>query len=203
MHSRKPAQEGQASPAVTHEPSEGDGLPGCAANYAILDQLLGTCCQELMRDYGLAATFHADLGASEPATVLAVGTIDFVGPDLRGTIGLRMTRSVVEQTYYAALGAEIEAGSMEGRDWTCELVNQLMGRLKNKLRAFRISFDMNSPKVSETAASGNLKGTLRHRFLCERGKFTGYLDVVVAPGVLLAAQEPHEPLPEEGDLLLF
>jgi hypothetical protein len=203
MHSRKPAQEAQASPAVTREPSAGDGLPGCAANYAILDQLLRSCCQELMRDYGLAPTLHADLGASEPATVLAVGTIDFVGPDLRGTIGLRMTRSVVEQTYYAALGTEIEAGSVEGRDWTCELVNQLMGRLKNKLRTFRISLDMNSPKISETASSGHLEVTLRHRFLCERGKFTGYLDVTVAPGVLFAAQDPDEPLPEEGDLLLF
>lgn len=203
MHSRKPAQEGQAAPAVTPEPSEHDGLPGCAANYAILDQLLSTCCQELMRDYGLAATFQADLGASEPATVLAVGTIDFVGPDLRGTIGLRMTRSVVEQTYYAALGSEIEAGSMEGRDWTCELVNQLMGRLKNKLRTFRISLDMNSPKVSESASSGNLAGALHHRFLCERGKFSGFLDVMVAPGALFAAQDPDEPLPKEGDLLLF
>src|SRR4051812_11724017 len=105
----------------------GEAVAGNAGNYAILDEFLRESCMDLMAGYGLPATLQADVGTSQPPTTVAMAAIDFRGRDLRGTISLRMTRSVVLETYRASLGVGVEEDSAEAMDWTCELVNQLVG----------------------------------------------------------------------------
>lgn len=174
-----------------------------ARNYAILDQLLRDCCLELMADYGLPATLAMPAPASETATDVSIAAIDFSGRDLRGTIGLRMTNSVVLETYRAAVGAAIEAGSPDASDWTCELVNQLIGRLKNKLRSYNVSFNVNTPRLLVMFPVAELERALRSRFVSDRGSFAGYLDVMIAPGFAFVDSAPEAPLVDEGDLVLF
>jgi hypothetical protein len=181
----------------------GTRIAGSARNSAILDELLRDSCLELMADYGLSAKLQADVVASHPPSVVAIAAIDFSGRDVRGTIGLRMTPNVVLETYRAALGAIIQANSAEAADWTCELVNQLIGRLKNKLRAYQVSFNVNSPRVLTSFPAAELERTLRRRFVCDGGKFAGYLDVMIAPGVVLVPHAPETALAGEGDLVLF
>src|SRR3954453_22630997 len=133
-----------------------------------------------MTDYGLAGQ-RSDWG-SETGTGGAVAAGDFSGGDVRGTIGLRMTSSVVLQTYRAALGRSIELDSPEAKDWSCELANQLIGRLKNKLRSYEVSFNVNSPRWLQIFPVAELERALRRRFICDGGNFAGYLDVMIAPG---------------------
>ncbi len=171
-------------------------------NYAILDQLLRDCCMELMADYGLPAT-PTPLSTQEPTADVAVAAIDFSGRDLRGTIGLRMTNSVVLETYRSALGVAVQQGSPAANDWTCELVNQLMGRLKNKLRSYNVSFNVNTPRLLATFPVGELERALRSRFVSDRGTFAGYLDVLIAPGFVFVDAPPEAPLVDEGELVLF
>jgi hypothetical protein len=180
----------------------GDGAM-TARNYEILDQLLRDCCLELMADYGLPATLAMPAPATDGASDVSVAAIDFSGRDVRGTIGLRMTNSVVLETYRAAVGAAIEPGSSEASDWTCELVNQLIGRLKNKLRSYSVSFNVNTPRLLVMFPVAELERALRSRFVSDRGSFAGYLDVMIAPGFTFVDSAPEAPLVDEGDLVLF
>ena len=170
-------------------------------DFTILDELLRDCCIELMADYGLPAQ-QADVG-NEPATGVAVAAVDFSGRDMRGTIGLRMTSSVVLKTYQAALGRIIELDSPEAKDWSCELANQLIGRLKNKLRSYEVSFIVNSPRWLQIFPVAELERALRRRFICDGGNFSGYLDVLIAPGFVFVPRASDAPLAHEGDLVLF
>ena len=184
-------------------PGGSDGGDASARNYAILDQLLRDCCVELMADYGLPATLVAPAAVHEPAVDVSVAAIDFSGRDLRGTIGLRMTSSVVLETYRAAVGVPVAESSADASDWTCELVNQLIGRLKNKLRSYQVSFNVNTPRLLATFPVAELEGALRSRFVSDRGAFAGYLDVMIAPGFAFVDSPPEVPLVDEGDLVLF
>jgi len=179
-----------------------DGGDTEARNYAILDQLLRDCCLELMSDYGLPAILATPV-LNEPALDVSVAAIDFSGRDLRGTLGLRMTSSVVLETYRAAVSAPVPEGSPEANDWTCELVNQLIGRLKNKLRPYHVSFNVNAPRLLATFPVAELERALRSRFVSDRGTFAGYLDVMIAPGFAFVDSPSEVPLVNEGDLVLF
>jgi hypothetical protein len=183
--------------------TEDTGQDWGARNLAILDQLLRDCCLELMADYGLPASLQSPPGQSEAPLEVAIAAIDFSGRDLRGTIGLRMTTNVVLETYRAALGRRIEADSSEAKDWTCELANQLIGRLKNKLRSFSVSFTVNMPRLLASFPVAELERAMRNRFVCDRGAFAGYLDVMITPGFTLTGGAPEGPLVNEGDVVLF
>jgi hypothetical protein len=172
-----------------------------AENFAILDELLRDCCIELMGDYGLPA-LQTDVD-TETATGVAVAAIDFSGRDLRGTIGLRMTSNVVLQTYLQAVGHTIQMDSAEATDWSCELANQLVGRLKNKLRQYDVSFNVNSPRLLRIFPVAELERAMRRRFVCDGGNFAGYLDVMIAPGFIFVPTPSDVPLANEGDLVLF
>jgi hypothetical protein len=181
-------------------------------NHAILSQFLEECCLELMTHYGLPATRQAAVGLDELQPEVAMATIEFEGENLRGTIGLGMTRSVVVETYRSALGVMIRPDSMEAADWTCELVNQLIGRLKNKLRSYNVSFHVNPPSIaSSSIASSTIMGsslpqserTIRARFVCAPGAFAGYLDMAITRGFALIDCPPEAPLLDEGELVLF
>lgn len=180
----------------------GDVSDGCARNYSILEQLLRDCCVELMADYGLPAT-PATLTTQDPGVDVSVAAIDFSGQDLRGTIGLRMTTSVVLETYRTAIGVAVQAGTPAANDWTCELVNQLIGRLKNKLRSYNVSFNVNTPRLLALFPAAELERALRTRFVSDRGTFAGYLDVMIAPGFVFVDSPPEEAFVDEGELVLF
>jgi chemotaxis protein CheX len=171
-------------------------------NFAILDELLRDCCLELMNDYGLPA-LQTEIDI-EAATGVAVAAIDFSGRDLRGTIGLRMSSNVVLQSYRRAIGHSIEMDSIEASDWSCELANQLVGRLKNKLRQYQVSFNVNSPRLLQIFPVAELERAMRRRFVCDSGgNFAGYLDVMIAPGFTFVSTPSDAPLAHEGDLVLF
>lgn len=175
-------------------------------NHEILSQFLEECCVELMTHYGLPATRQA-APADELHPEVAMATIEFDGESLRGTIGLGMTRSVVVETYRTALGVVIQPESIEAADWTCELVNQLIGRLKNKLRSYNVSFHVNPPSIASSSMPGpsltQSERTIRARFVCAPGTFAGYLDMAITRGFALVDSPPEAPLLDEGELMLF
>ena len=186
---------------MTTQPPAATAAGLAPENFSVLDELLRDCCLELMADYGLPAQqTEVDI---EAATGVAVAAIDFSGRDVRGTIGLRMTSSVVLESYRAAVGHSIQMDSLEASDWSCELANQLVGRLKNKLRQYQVSFNVNMPRVLQIFPVAELERALRRRFVCDGGTFAGYLDVMIAPGFAFVDSPPEAPLVDEGDLVLF
>jgi hypothetical protein len=178
-----------------------DTKAAATSSYDTLGALLRDSCVELMTEYGLSALLHvAPEGETSPLD--AAATIDFQGPDLRGTIGLAMTPSVVVATYRAAVGVSVAPGSPEAIDWTCELANQLIGRVKNKLRSYQVSFNVSTPQLRPRPLAAP-PSALRNRFVCDHGAVSGYLDVMIAPGLTLVSTPPSTPLIDEGEFLLL
>jgi hypothetical protein len=79
----------------------------------------------------------------------------------------------------------------------------LIGRLKNKLRLYNVSFNVNTPRLLVTFPVAELERALRSRFVSDRGTFAGYLDVMIAPGFAFVDSPPEVALMDEGDLVLF
>jgi chemotaxis phosphatase CheX-like protein len=174
-------------------------IPAEEASLSLLDDLLRDCCRELMTDYGL--TDAHDAGDASGSSLVAA--IDFSGKDLRGTVVFRATPSVIQETFRAAGGQGKPLELSEAADWMCELVNQLVGRIKNKLRPYRVSFTVNVPRLLAALPSDKLERSVRSRFVCDRGVFAGYLEVLISPGFVFEEPTPDGSLPEEGELVLF
>ena len=79
----------------------------------------------------------------------------------------------------------------------------MIGRLKNKLRSYEVSFNVNSPRWLQIFPVAELERALRRRFICDGGTFSGYLDVLIAPGFVFVPRASDAPVAQEGDLVLF
>ncbi len=91
----------------------------------ILDRVVAENCLKLFADYKL------EILAGEPGASLAAeqfllcGILGFTSKHMRGALVLATTREPLERTSPVA--------NPSHRDWICELVNQLLGRVKNQL----------------------------------------------------------------------
>ena len=184
------------------QPTQGEDT---GSNLAILGDALRAACVELMAEYGLQARVdggaETDRHVVESVTPALTAAVDFDGDELRGTVELRASRSVVVETTRGAPGLTDGAASLN--DWTCELANQLMGRMKNKLRGYKVPLQVGVPRATSGTDALKSEAGLRCRFACDCGSFSGYLDVLIAPGFSFGTPEADSQLPLEGDLVLF
>ena len=98
---------------------------------------------ELFRDYGVdcssispgaAVDANAD-GGSEMGSI-----IGFKGAQLRGGLAFVAPTALIAKTL--PVPRNQERGELQLRDWSGEIANQLAGRLKNKLAARALQFDV-------------------------------------------------------------
>jgi len=170
-------------------------------NLAILGGALRQACVELMADYGLETRPDDHPLSMAPAVPVLVAAVDFKGRELRGTVAFWAPRSVIRQTGLAAPGLKLSPNDLPL--WTCELTNQLLGRVKNKLRSYDVVLTANVPRLLGGGEASELEEGLRYRFSCDLGLVAAYLDVLLTPGFTLRIKESVEPLANEGDLTLF
>ncbi|HET9934421.1 MAG TPA: chemotaxis protein CheX [Polyangiaceae bacterium] len=166
----------------------------------VLGEALRVSCVELMQNYGIEARPRGPEAASEAPVAVLVAGVDFKGRELRGTVALWAAQSVLRETTRKAPGLGENAPL---QDWTCELTNQLAGRMKNKLRPYGVSLHVNVPRLLHGSDVTELETGLQHRFSCDFGSLSAYLDVLIAPGFVLTEGEPTEPLKQEGDFTVF
>jgi hypothetical protein len=90
-----------------------------------LDRLVAENCLKLFSDYKLEirAGQPGESLASEP--FLLCGILGFTAKYMRGALVLATTREPLERTNPVM--------NPSHRDWICELVNQLLGRVKNQM----------------------------------------------------------------------
>jgi CheY-specific phosphatase CheX len=88
---------------------------------------------------------------------IAAGVIGFTGQTIRGTLLLATTLEIIG----AARPAEIRTRPLSkssasdwiiARDWVGELTNQVLGRIKSRLRSYAIAFDVSPPTALSGAA---------------------------------------------------
>lgn len=166
----------------------------------VLGEALRVSCVELMQNYGIEAHPRGAESAAELPVAVLVAGVDFKGRELRGTVALWAAQSVLLQTIRKAPGLDENAPL---QDWTCELTNQLAGRMKNKLRSYGVSLRVNVPRLLHGDDVNELAQGLQHRFSCDFGSLSAYLDVLIAPGFVLTEAEPPEPLKQEGEFTVF
>jgi len=171
-------------------------------NNAPLDDLVFDCSQELFSAYGL----HAEPCAKEAYPSITerfafCGVMGFGGEQLRGSLVLAATREPLDQTN--------PHGQKSQRDWICELSNQLMGRIKNRLLARGVDVLLATPAGLTGENVCPAPGTLRapQVFVAASGYICVWIDCEFATGFVLPSLPPppsaHEPAVPEGETLLF
>lgn len=96
-----------------------------STNKTTLDRLVAENCLKLFADYKL------EIRAGEPGETHSVepfllcGILGFTSKQMRGALVLATTSEPLERTNPAL--------NPSHRDWICELVNQLLGRVKNQM----------------------------------------------------------------------
>jgi CheY-specific phosphatase CheX len=133
-------------------------------------------------------------------------SIGFTGPELRGSLVLISTHRFVQKV----LPREIEAGDSAEQiaDWTGELANQLLGRIKNKLLTYGVTLEMSTPTVifGLELIRKNSRSSICRQFSFRHGDhwLSVYFDAVTAPSFELSVPtQPPEGGIAEGELALF
>lgn len=186
------------APQPPNPPTPG-GAP--LANLEILGAALQKACLELLSDYGLAGSIEDAALLSDPPTSSYLGVVDFEGNELRGRVLLSASQQVIEKTAHAAPGMHGHVSTLS--DWTCELTNQLIGRVKNKLRPYNVVMEVSSPRLISRRTVLPTGPVIRYRFRCDGGSFSGILEVTIAPGLILSEHPSDQALPEEGELIFL
>lgn len=135
------------------------------------------------------------------------GTIGFTSADLRGAVLMTARRDVLARTWPVELRGRVPS-ERDVCDWAGELVNQLLGRIKNALVPCGLAIEQSTPTVvtgwrlHRAPASTNV--ARRYLFEAGGGSIAIYFDAVAARDFSLS--EPPGGSPKavaEGDVQLF
>jgi hypothetical protein len=104
---------------------------------APLDDLLFDCCQEMFASYELVVEPRPREEFPPRERLSFCSVMGFGGKQMRGALVLASTKEPLEQT---------NVGDAESqRDLVCELSNQLMGRIKNRLLSWGAEVHLATP----------------------------------------------------------
>lgn len=163
-----------------------------------IDDLVYECCRELFSAYDLSVDPRDRTEFPSAETLGVCGVMGFGGKQLRGALVLGATREPLEQTN--------PGGVTSQRDWVCELANQLMGRVKNRLLALDVEIWLATPAGlrGDNLSPGN-KLRAPQVFAACSGFVCVWIDYEMAEGFELPVVPPHaaDATVKEGDTLLF
>jgi hypothetical protein len=170
--------------------------------------LLDDSVRELLAAQGFDAQgLERKPGQTGNAPCLAA-FIGFGGDKLRGAVTAVAPTRFLELTH--PQGKPVEPlTDAEAADWCCEFVNQLLGRLKNKLLKCGLAVQVSSPQAVladhlrlAQSARGNL---IVREYHVEDFELLICLDVSTTSGEALfdVPLENSDEMPSEGDLVLF
>jgi hypothetical protein len=177
-------------------------------NEPLLRKHLLECAREIFAAYSVSFGDELPEGeTSESREGKLAAVIGFTGDSMRGALAFVASEHLLGTLYPIPSQQPSEA---EVADWAGEFVNQLLGRLRNRLLPRGIEIHVSMPKVMAAAAL-RLTGTataqacnLRFYAGPERSQVEIWFDALIAPGVDLASIVPSAPEPaKEGEHLLF
>lgn len=171
------------------------------SNKLIFDELVTSSTLELFQARGTTLTPVQRLdNAMEYAA-----TLGFAADRARGMLGLGMSPSTLQALVEREL---VPVSPANTEDWLAESVNQLVGRLKNKVFHYDLVISLALPTVlrglSLNFLSRGSESLWRYSFESDVGLVSVWLDVrCEATLVLRPNDDPSEQSASEGDLLLF
>jgi hypothetical protein len=166
----------------------------------VFDQLVVASTTELFQRRGI----EVELGTAAAASVEYAGTMGFAADSMRGMIGLGMSPSTLQDLVVN----DCQAGpGVNCEDWLAESVNQLLGRLKNKLMPYGVVLSPALPTVLRGVRLeflGRASTLWTYSLESPFGSLWVWLDVRhEGELVLVASEDPELKGTPEGELLLF
>jgi len=167
----------------------------------VFDELVTSCATDLFRARGIEVRSTTGLETS----VEYAGTIGFSTDGLRGMIGLGMG----PETLQRLVAEDRQAGPRyNAEDWLAESVNQLIGRIKNKLMKQSVVLSIALPTVLRGVRLQFLGGSATtlwtYPMETAAGRLWVWLDVRSERELeLTPSDDPEMHGPPEGDLVLF
>jgi hypothetical protein len=165
-----------------------------------LDTIIQSSTVELMRSHNvsIAPRPRAEVVGHVPDSEVA-GVIGFEGPNIRGNLMLAVPAAVYE------LMTRDRPQRTTHAEWTYELTNQVMGRIKNRLIQFQVRLRTHLPVVLSGIALERHKyrtaSEVMYRFGTLRGELSVTVDASLTRAVLEYSNAPL--LISENDLVLF
>jgi hypothetical protein len=178
------------------------------ANEPLLAKHLLECARDIFAAYSVAIVDDAKEGTgAENRDEKLAAVIGFSGENMRGALAFVASERLLRELYPIPGRQPSEA---EVSDWCGEFVNQLLGRLRNRLLPRGVEIHVSMPKVM-AASHLRLTGTatvqacnLTFRAGPDRAEVELWFDARIEPGVDLASIVPSAPKPaKEGEHLLF
>jgi CheY-specific phosphatase CheX len=167
----------------------------------VFDQIVIASATELFAARGIPVRPAGKMAAS----IEYAATLGFSSNQMRGMIGLGMS----PETMQRVMSQDQQAGPTgNAEDWLAESVNQLLGRLKNKLMNYGIVLSIALPTVLQGLRLqflGTGSTTLwAYSMESDHGPFWVWLDVRSDQELVLTpVDDPELQATAEGELVLF
>jgi Chemotaxis phosphatase CheX len=168
---------------------------------SLLDGLVQDAARALFETYGVRLELDGSPVAKTLRSVNLISMIGFSSQALSGSLLLALPDVVVEHTLPAP-----DAGLA---DWSGELANQLLGRLKNQLLKYQVVINLSLPVVVSgggfSLPSKTRQLTRYFSFVCDWGRMFIRMDMELCPSIELVRQADArtDQSVDEGELLLF
>lgn len=159
---------------------------------------------ELFGSYGLTCDLNQVGAGTSPAGVELGSIVGFRGKGVRGGLAFVAPLNLIERML--PVPRDLTRADLQLRDWSAEMANQLVGRMKNKLSTKTFDFDVGTP-VCFTGKSIKLvflpdADGLSLEFTADGTPVRIHLDCTLSPFLASGEVEALRIVPE-GDVLLF
>ncbi|WP_437735109.1 chemotaxis protein CheX [Sorangium sp. So ce1335] len=172
--------------------------------HRIHDELAASCVH-LFRDNGVELRLLEDAEPQVTPGNAVVSFIGFTGDHLRGSLTLVAPVSLITRSHPLRDRRELDEDMV--CDWASELANQLLGRVKNRLRPLGLVIVLSTPSAAIgdhlRAREEQSEGFRRLLFDAGPDRLAVLFDAL-APDAALKLEEGSPPDPQrEGEVLLF
>lgn len=197
-----PSRPGEPASTVRRSPTSDRIPPAVTSARTTIDIILQGSAVELFHAHGVAV---APLGSSpvgdQQRYYDSVGMIGFDAVAFSGTLTLSIPTPVFD--VYCESRDPAEKTTLA--DWTQELTNQLLGRIKNRLTMFQTSLRSHLPSAMSGSALERLRkrspDEVLYRFRTLRGDIIVTLDAPLGNATLTYSGATQ--VAQEGEVILF
>jgi hypothetical protein len=167
---------------------------------SLVDGLVQDATRALFETYGVKLNLDGSPVAKVLLDMQIIASIGFSSPVLSGSLLMALPNSLVQRTLPTP-DANLE-------DWSGELANQLLGRLKNQLLHYEVVVNLALPVVitgGDFRLPAKTRRLTRHfSFVSEAGRMCIRTEIELSPNAELVRQGGESQASfDEGELLLF